>query len=196
MVTSEARNEAAGVRPAGRRSLSAVPSSPSSRRALRHAVTPRQIRTAALVTCRPANSTALARSSAVSPAPAASAQQKTPISLPATAAGPAVGLRKRGVGTTVSLAYWIGNPALNPAVLVFLFLVAPWQFGVVRVVIGVAPVVLGVPLVTRLLAPRAAAPGQGDAPLPPESRSPQASDPALLRQFPIRFIRSLSLAGP
>src|SRR5512146_95489 len=40
--------------------------------------------------CRPRYSHQLARSSAVRPAPAASAQQKTPISLPATAASPAV----------------------------------------------------------------------------------------------------------
>lgn len=54
---------------------------------------------------------------------------------------PAVGLRKRGASRTASLAYWVGNPLLNPAVLVFLFLVAPWQFGVVRVIVGAAVVV-------------------------------------------------------
>lgn len=40
-----------------------------------------------------------------------------------------VGLRQRGTGTAASLAYWLGNPLLNPAVLVFLFLIAPWLGG-------------------------------------------------------------------
>jgi uncharacterized membrane protein YraQ (UPF0718 family) len=47
----------------------------------------------------------------------------------------AIGLRSRGAPLTASLAYWVGT-VLNPAVLVFLFLVAPWQLGVVRLVVG------------------------------------------------------------
>jgi hypothetical protein len=100
----------------------------------------------------------------------------------------AVGLRKRGASTTASLAYWVGNPLLNPAVLVFLFLVAPWQFGVVRILVGVAVVVGGSALVTRLFG--AAAP-DGDRPLPPELRTEGAADPARLGQFPLRLARSL-----
>jgi uncharacterized membrane protein YraQ (UPF0718 family) len=100
----------------------------------------------------------------------------------------AVGLRKRGVGTTASLAYWVGNPVLNPAVLVFLFLVAPWQFGVVRLIVGVAVVVGGTMLVTRLLEPKLP---EGEPPLPPELRSPDPPDPVRLREFPLRFARSL-----
>jgi uncharacterized membrane protein YraQ (UPF0718 family) len=99
-----------------------------------------------------------------------------------------VGLRKRGVGTTASLAYWVGNPVLNPAVLVFLFLVAPWQFGVVRVVMGLALVVGGTMLVTRLTG-RAA--GGDERPLPPELTSPEPTDPVRFGQFPFRFARSL-----
>lgn len=99
-----------------------------------------------------------------------------------------VGLRKRGVSTTASLAYWVGNPVLNPAVLVFLFLVAPWQFGVVRAVVGLAVVVGGTVLVTRL-----ASRGRPDGhrPLPPELASPGPSDPVRFSQFPGRFARSL-----
>src|SRR3954463_5758148 len=41
-------------------------------------------------------------------------------------------LRKAGVTVPAAVGYWLGNPLLNPAVLVFLFLVAPWQWGVVR----------------------------------------------------------------
>lgn len=100
----------------------------------------------------------------------------------------AVGLRKRGVSTTASLAYWLGNPVLNPAVLVFLFLVAPWQFGVVRLGVGVLLVAGGAALVTRWFAP----PGTEPV-LPPELRAPPAADPAGLRQFPVRFARALVL---
>lgn len=100
----------------------------------------------------------------------------------------AVGLRKRGASSTASLAYWVGNPLLNPAVLVFLFLVAPWQFGVVRILVGVAVVVGGSVLVTSLFAGRAP---DTDVPLPPELRTAGAPDPVRLSQFPVRFGRSL-----
>lgn len=70
----------------------------------------------------------------------------------------------------------------------FLFLVAPWQFGVVRVLIGLAVVVGGTALVTRLA-------GRGlpedDRPLPPELASPDPPDPTGFSQFPFRFARSL-----
>lgn len=100
----------------------------------------------------------------------------------------AVGLRKRGASTTSALAYWVGNPLLNPAVLVFLFLVAPWQFGVVRIGVGVAVVVGGSLLVTQLFVPKEQASG---LPLPPELRSAGDPDPVRLSQFPLRFARSL-----
>jgi uncharacterized membrane protein YraQ (UPF0718 family) len=100
----------------------------------------------------------------------------------------AVGLRKRGASTTASLAYWVGNPLLNPAVLMFLFLVAPWQFGVVRIIVGVAVVIGGSMLVTRLFG--TASPDR-NRPLPPELRSSGDPDPVRLSQFPARFARSL-----
>lgn len=99
-----------------------------------------------------------------------------------------VGLRKRGVGTTASLAYWVANPLLNPAVFVFLFLVAPWQFGVVRLLVGAAVVVGGSVLVTRLFGPRTL---DSELPLPAELRSSSDPDPAAFGQFPLRFARSL-----
>lgn len=99
-----------------------------------------------------------------------------------------VGLRKRGAGTAASLAYWVANPVLNPALLVFLFLVAPWQFGVVRIVVGVLLVVGASTLVARLLGPAQADETVG---LPPELRSPARPDPAGLGQFLPRYVRSL-----
>jgi uncharacterized protein len=62
----------------------------------------------------------------------------------------AVSLRRSGVSTSAAVAYWLGNPLLNPAVLVFLLLVAPWQWTVTRLVVGVLVVVGGAALVTRL----------------------------------------------
>jgi len=54
----------------------------------------------------------------------------------------AVGLRRSGAPLAPTVAYWVGNPMLNPAVLVFLALVLPWQYAAVRIVVGVM-VVLG-----------------------------------------------------
>lgn len=45
-------------------------------------------------------------------------------------------LRRSGASTATSVAYWLGNPVLNPAVLIFLVLVGPWQWAVTRVAVG------------------------------------------------------------
>ncbi|MGO9382613.1 MAG: permease [Mycobacterium sp.] len=68
------------------------------------------------------------------------------------AAPVAVTLRRNGVTPAAAVAYWLGNPLLNPAVLVFLFLVAPWQWTLTRLVVGIATVLgvaASVGLVTR-----------------------------------------------
>jgi uncharacterized protein len=57
------------------------------------------------------------------------------------AAPVAVTLRRNGISRVAAVAYWLGNPLLNPAVLVFLFLVAPWQWTLTRAVVGVLTVV-------------------------------------------------------
>ncbi|HEY0358442.1 MAG TPA: permease [Mycobacteriales bacterium] len=66
------------------------------------------------------------------------------------AAPVAATLRRTGVPTSVAVAYWLGNPLLNPAVLVFLLFVAPWQWTVTRAVVGIVLVVGGAALVARL----------------------------------------------
>ncbi|PPK92166.1 hypothetical protein CLV92_11627 [Kineococcus xinjiangensis] len=63
-------------------------------------------------------------------------------------------LRRSGVPTAGAVAYWLGNPLLNPAVLVFLLLVAPWQWAAVRAGVGALVVVGGSVLVARLTTPR------------------------------------------
>lgn len=72
----------------------------------------------------------------------------TALSLPSMmctccAAPVAVTLRRQGAGAGEAAAYWLGNPLLNPAVLVFVALLLPWPFVVVRVVAG-AVLVAGV----------------------------------------------------
>jgi hypothetical protein len=53
----------------------------------------------------------------------------------------AVTMRRAGVPTSAALAFWLGNPVLNPAVLVFLALLAPWPWVAVRVLCGLLLVV-------------------------------------------------------
>lgn len=53
-----------------------------------------------------------------------------------------VSLRQRGVSPGGAVAFWLGNPVLNPAVIAFLALTLPWRYAVLRVVIGIV-LVLG-----------------------------------------------------
>ncbi len=80
----------------------------------------------------------------------------------------AVSLRRGGVSTSAVIAYWLGNPLLNPAVLVFLLLVAPWEWTVTRLVVGALVVVGGAALVARITDGRAPAPAvpAADEPVP------------------------------
>lgn len=70
----------------------------------------------------------------------------------------AVTLRRRGATAESSLAFWVGNPVLNPAVLAFLALVAPWPWVVTRLGVGLVLVFGVTVLVGRLTGPRSGAP--------------------------------------
>ncbi|MBD0379650.1 permease [Paenibacillus sedimenti] len=48
----------------------------------------------------------------------------------------AVGLRKKNVSVGASLAFWLGNPTLNPATLVFMTFVLSWKFTLIRLIFG------------------------------------------------------------
>jgi uncharacterized membrane protein YraQ (UPF0718 family) len=89
-------------------------------------------------------------------------------------------LRRGGAPTSSVLAFWLGNPVLNPAVLAFLALVAPWQWFATRLVVG-AFLVFGVSvLVGRLAGPV------------PEPDTPAAVEPDDdLRAVPRRFATTL-----
>lgn len=90
------------------------------------------------------------------------------------------GLRRSGVSSGAALAYWVGNPLLNPAVLVFLALLLPWQYVFTRVLVGVLVAVGATALIGRWLGARTDA--------IPKEPSAQHEVSAL----PGRFIRSLS----
>jgi uncharacterized membrane protein YraQ (UPF0718 family) len=94
-------------------------------------------------------------------------------------------LRRVGVPTETALAYWLGNPVLNPAVIAFLALVAPWQWVATRVLVG-ALLVFAVTGVVARWAER-----HGDA---PETVAPEAIDavPEDPRPAPLRFARALA----
>jgi len=93
----------------------------------------------------------------------------------------AVGLRRSGTPLAPTVAYWVGNPMLNPAVLVFLALVLPWQYVAVRIVVGLM-VVLGAAVLTGRTGEPAQAPPPGDV-------APAA---VTVGELPRHYLRGLS----
>ena len=61
------------------------------------------------------------------------------------------GLRRQRVSVGAALAFWIANPVLNPATLIFMGFVLGWQFTVLRLVAGVI-LVVGVSLFAQRIA--------------------------------------------
>ncbi len=53
------------------------------------------------------------------------------------AAPVAVGLRQAGASARATLAYWLGNPALNPATLILIGFVLGWKWLALRLTLGV-----------------------------------------------------------
>jgi uncharacterized membrane protein YraQ (UPF0718 family) len=94
-------------------------------------------------------------------------------------------LRREGAGMTGVVAYWLGNPLLNPAVLAFLAFVAPWQWTVTRLVVGLL-VVVGGSAVVGYVAER----GDGAAAAPSVPTATPA-DGRWLAGAPVRFVRTL-----
>lgn len=59
-----------------------------------------------------------------------------------------VGLRRQSVSVGGALAFWIGNPVLNPATLVFMGFVLGWHIALVRLLAGIVTV-LGVAFIVQ-----------------------------------------------
>ena len=102
----------------------------------------------------------------------------------------AVTMRRAGVPTSATLAFWLGNPVLNPAVIIFLALLVPWPWVAVRVVLGLVLVVAVSALIGSLVERRAARlPARADRAVEAALADP-ASEPTL-RELPGRWLRSL-----
>ena len=101
------------------------------------------------------------------------------------AAPVALGLRRARVGVPAALAFWLGNPALNPVVLVFAAFVLPWPWVLLRGAMGVL-VVAAALLVARRWADRSAPADVADA------SGPQVAEPPSLTGF-LRTLGGLSL---
>ncbi|MBS0975539.1 permease [Serratia rubidaea] len=78
------------------------------------------------------------------------------------AAPVAAGLRRQSVSSGAALAFWLSNPVLNPATLIFMGFVLGWQFAAIRLVAG-AVMVLGVAWLVQRLTVNDAPPVSSDA---------------------------------
>ncbi len=54
----------------------------------------------------------------------------------------AAGMRKQQASVGAALAFWMGNPVLNPATIIFIAFVLGWKFAVMRIVFGLVLVLL------------------------------------------------------
>lgn len=95
----------------------------------------------------------------------------------------AVTLRREGAPTSAVLAYWVGNPVLNPAVLAFLAVVAPWQWVVTRIVIGLL-LVFGATAIVARFTDRGPTAFQAPEPAPVPAYD--------LRTLPVDYLRTLA----
>ncbi|MFD1953602.1 permease [Paenibacillus thailandensis] len=93
------------------------------------------------------------------------------------AAPVAEGMRKRNASVGASLAFWLGNPLLNPATLVFMAFVLPWQFTAIRLVLGVL-LTFGVSYIADRLTKSDSVP---EMPLPSNQKDAGAKGPLVLR---------------
>lgn len=99
-------------------------------------------------------------------------------------------LRRCGVPTGAALAWWLGNPVLNPAVLAFLALVLPWPYAATRLAVGLLLVVGLTPWLGRLAPRDRTVPRADDLPGWPEAAA--AGEPAGAAAGSARFLRALA----
>ncbi len=60
------------------------------------------------------------------------------------------GIRRRGASTGSAVAFFLGNPTLNPAVLVFMLFVLGWRWALLRLVLGICLVLVAAALTNRI----------------------------------------------
>jgi len=93
------------------------------------------------------------------------------------------GMRRQQVSVGAALAFWIANPVLNPATLVFMGFVLGWGFTALRLVAGLV-LVLGVSLIAQRIS------GPEEIPEPAQEAVAEASSPDS-QNFLGRWTRSL-----
>lgn len=100
------------------------------------------------------------------------------------AAPVACGLRRKNVSIGASLAFWIGNPVLNPATLIFMTFVLSWKFTLLRLVFGLL-LTFGISYMANRFADK-----QESAALPEPEPEDQDEEE---RSFGLRWLRSLGV---
>ena len=76
------------------------------------------------------------------------------------------GMRRQQVSMGGALAFWMGNPLLNPATLVFMGFVLGWQFAAIRLLAGLATVLVVASLVQRWVKETAVQPAPAEIATP------------------------------
>ena len=97
-----------------------------------------------------------------------------------------MGLTRSGASVGSVLAYWLGNPMLNPATMVFMGFVLGWRWVALRIVVGVI-LVFGVAYLAQRLVPAEA--------LPPEAVRAHAAAAAAGDDARPMFVRWMSALG-
>lgn len=96
-----------------------------------------------------------------------------------------IGLRKQHASVGSGLAFFLGNPVLNPATLVFMGFILGWQFSLIRIVVGLLLIAIVVAIANRMTAEEGtdAAPEPTLAPIERADRSPSTLALAWLREL-------------
>ncbi|GIO39424.1 permease [Paenibacillus antibioticophila] len=103
------------------------------------------------------------------------------------AAPVAAGFRRRNVSVGAALAFWIGNPVLNPATLIFMTFVLSWKFTLLRVVFGLI-LTFGVSHLANRIADRK---DSGPAPEAAVAAADAIGQDEESRPFLLRWLKSL-----
>jgi uncharacterized membrane protein YraQ (UPF0718 family) len=96
----------------------------------------------------------------------------------------AVTMRKRGIPAAAAAAFWIGNPALNPAVLAFLVVVLSWQWAVLRVVSAIALLAIVGLVAHRMLG--------ASSDVTEATAAAPTDQPTTIAEAVVRFLRTLA----
>lgn len=98
-----------------------------------------------------------------------------------------IGLRKQHVAIGSGLAFFLGNPVLNPATLVFMGFILGWQFSLIRIVVGLLLIAIVVAIANRMTVEDA----PDEAPAPAPALAPIEREDRSLRTLGLAWMREL-----